>query len=105
MKSEVRAALERSIAKWQGIADGTRYVSTGSEDCALCQVSKDDCSDCPVMEKTGKKCCKGTPWGAFSLWVLQTNDPIYLKPHHKKGRRLAQAEADFLKSLLPGESK
>lgn len=80
-------ALKGSIAKWEGIVAG------GPEgDCPLCLMFfrgrpiEDICVGCPVMERTGRRMCRGTPY-----WD-DTNP------------KQAQAELDFLKSLLPKEA-
>jgi hypothetical protein len=77
------------------------------EDCALCEMFVENitgemlmCKGCPVSERTGESNCYRTPWymvrDALSEW--KCDDCEETKNEYKK---LAQAELDFLKSLLP----
>lgn len=83
MNDETLKALKASIRKWE------RIVKGGMEgDCPLCKMFRDrdiedDCDGCPVMEKTNRPFCRGTPY-----W--DDDSPAQ-----------AKAELDFLKSLLP----
>lgn len=97
MNAKTLKALRGSIAKWQAIVDGTG-VDEGNKNCPLCQrfvyfwfgykkpIAK-MCVGCPVYEKTGKKGCRNTPYDDYAYG----SDSI----------KNAQAELDFLKSLLP----
>jgi len=79
--------LELSIEKWQDIVDG-KGEELGEDNCALCQVSKVICSDCPVFKKTKQEACCGTPYSDFTS--------TYEEDERKK---LAKKELAFLKSL------
>jgi hypothetical protein len=81
MKSKTLAALKKSIVIWSDRANGLD-VDKG---CPLCKLFP-DCIDCPVMLKTGKPSCSGTP---FYKWAA------------KPTAANAKKELDFLKSLLP----
>ena len=98
MNAETLAALRGSIRKWRGIVAG-RVVDQGCENCPLCQLfflKNDNCGGCPVFNKTGLDLCGGTPYGTWS----GTGD-TYKTATTPELKRLAQAELDFLKSLLP----
>jgi hypothetical protein len=60
-----KQALEASIAHWARIVTGHEECRHAAN-CALCQKYLDnDCVGCPVMERTGKHGCEGTPYEAF----------------------------------------
>lgn len=86
MHKDVLEALHGTILKWEKIIDGTGK-DLGVFNCPLCKIfafgrpEGDECSGCPVYEKTGLSGCQGTP---LANWP-----------------RVAQDELDFLKSLLP----
>ena len=95
-------AVNGSIEKWEKVADGTG-VDQSERNCPLCQLFP-WCEGCPVHKKTKKPQCFNTPW---KKW----DDHQYNKHHMTqyidrkvmcpKCKELAQAEVDFLKSLLP----
>lgn len=101
MDAKALDALKRSITeKWEPIRDG-RMVDLGIANCPLCYLYvEDDCCGCPISEKTGLPGCGGTPY-------MQWDDYFELKDisEHKvtdpESEALAQAEIDFLRSLLP----
>lgn len=90
MSPEVLEALRGSINKWEAIVAGTGR-DNGSRNCPLCQMFvkgrsfNGECVGCPVMVRTGKLGCHGSPY----------YDVILSQP------KTVQAELDFLKSLLP----
>lgn len=102
MSPETITALRGSIAKWEGIVAGTASDG-GTDNCSLCQLFHSDffsedeldegerecCLGCPVFNVTGKRGCQGTPYDDYSDKGTLEN---------------AQAELDFLKSLLPGSA-
>lgn len=93
MDNKTLDALKGSIAKWQAIVDGTGE-DLGCDNCPLCQLFWDnECVNCPVYEKTGEWRCDGSPY---------INYDEDLDDEAKK--RSAQAELDFLISLLPEEN-
>ncbi len=99
MAPETLAALRGSIAKWEKVvsagADGTKWT-----DCPLCQMFwRGNCMGCPVADRTGQKICKGSPFTEYqdAIDVYGIDAVEVLRPH-------AQAELDFLKSLLPKEA-
>lgn len=100
MNAKTLKALRGSIEKWERIVAGTG-VDGGESNCDLCQVYL-DCSECPVQIRTNLFGCRGTPYDEWVLWDAKRDslDPINPKIH-TKGVRLAQAELDFLRGLLP----
>lgn len=113
MDDKTLTALQRSIQKWEAIVAGTG-VDDGVDNCALCQAFSDDyrnepgwavdgCFGCPVAEKVGAANCMGTPYDA---WAAHGRTSAEYKRHpykveDEKGKQLAQAELDFLRSLVP----
>jgi hypothetical protein len=117
MDPETIAALRGSIAKWQAIVDGTG-TDQGIDNCPLCarfyDTEDDDateCALCPVRMKTGQPNCVDTPYLAWARsWPFETyTHPVHMHkritdaPEELRGtiRAAAQAELDFLISLLP----
>lgn len=119
MDDKTLEALKGSIAKWEAIVAGTG-VDRGVENCPLCQMfcanddEDADCRGCPVMRETGRSDCNGSPymeWAELAPDSFPLHEPTVcrrLPPEGTPGRRkvlaAAQAELDFLKSLLPGSS-
>lgn len=101
MTPETLAALQGSIVKWENIVAG-KDTDKGGDNCPLCQMFAHNdsppvnwCEGCPVMKKTGKHSCEGTPY--YSTYIYQ-QDP---KTFDDLDRKRAQVELDFLRSLLP----
>lgn len=63
MNHEARVALEACITKYAGILRGDEYRLDVSE-CPLCKLYwwGANCVGCPVMKRTGRDRCKGTPY-------------------------------------------
>jgi hypothetical protein len=103
MDARTREALEASIKHWQDnlAADSPADVSVQEGDCALCRAFIDlGCRGCPVFRKTERKFCKGSPYVDACKALKEWKSGDF-------GRRVftiaAQAELDFLRSLLPSE--
>lgn len=91
MDERTLAALKGSIEKWEKIVAGTG-LDKGPDNCPLCQLFyQDDCRGCPVYDFTGQIWCRGSP----NEWYSQTEDGSAAE------KSAAQAELDFLRSLLP----
>jgi len=112
MDAETLEALKGSIAKWEGIVAGID-VDRGARNCPLCQKYPNlGCDGCPVAERTGYANCSDTPYQ--SQWMrLKEPDVSGCGCASCKGERVAltdvaraaaQAEVDFLRSLLPRQS-
>lgn len=101
MNERTLTALKGSIAKWEAIVAGTGEDKC-SNNCPLCQMCGRDCIGCPVMDKTGREGCANTPWEKWDAEFGFYSDKRMADTPERK--RLAQAELDFLRSLLPVEA-
>lgn len=109
MNPETLKALQASIKHWERMRDGKNYHDEvpDSKNCNLCiRFAKNGCclgeELCPVHQKTGAPSCANTPYhDAHTEWYFRT-DKHRLSP---EWRKCAQAEIDFLTSLLPKESE
>lgn len=106
MKSETLKALQGSIQKWQDIVDG-KGGDSGITNCPLCDLYNhilQDCKGCPV-NKSG---CRDTPhekWCKHQHIIHSSRYPYKIVPGCPDCKRLATAELEFLKSLLPVEKE
>lgn len=109
MDADTLEALRGSIAKWEGIVAGTTKNHC-ADNCPLCHKFNfsftgarraQSCKGCPVMERTGRQFCDGSPYEDYEDMEERVEEGYAegaaLKP-------LAIAEVDFLKSLLPKEA-
>ena len=119
MDERTETALRASIKHWEeNVAAATpNEASTQPEDCALCRMfaigARDRCGGCPVAD-AGYPGCDGSPWGraweGLEIWraavdmEAQGRGNAKTAAAPKNWRKAAQAELDFLRSLLPGES-
>jgi hypothetical protein len=110
MHAKTLEALRGSIRKWEQIAAGTEG-DRGPANCPLCEMFySGHCTGCPVAHKTGEIECDGSPyqkWTALptSLFRVEKIDGRYSWwVDSEESRAAAQAELDFLKSLLPKDS-
>jgi len=104
MPQETLTALQASIARWQAnaVAKTPYDVRLGIEACPLCALFFDGaCKDCPVMAKTGRRGCAGSPYGAAEMALYMWRSAPH--NHERRGafRAAARAEVEFLESLLP----
>lgn len=106
MKPKTLKALRESIAHWDRLASGTRKPDEliGVSGCALCELfweshPETSCLGCPVLERTGQKCCNGTPYNDVQQLIKPAEDEEgYDTPAFKEA---AMRELEFLRSLLP----
>lgn len=104
MNEVAKEALLKSIEHWKEnvAAEFVSEMNTSPLNCALCEqfvrLAEGMCEGCPVMEKTGKQGCHDTPYYAAhdALVALQRGEGTI-----HEWRKAAQAEVDFLESLLP----
>jgi hypothetical protein len=112
MNPKALKALKASIRHWRENTAARRPedVLLGPDHCALCRAfwvpfeygpaRKKTCDGCPVMARTGYTGCHGTPYeaaeDAHTAWYVTEG-------HYERDgwREVAQAELDFLISLLP----
>lgn len=101
MDKDTHQALLDSVEKWRQIERG-EMVDLGRKNCMLCQlflVRNEDCTGCPVMQKTGEESCRGTP---YDQWCKEHGyEEVGSVADTPKLVRLARAERRFLESLLP----
>lgn len=112
MDARTLEALKGSIAKWEAIVAGTG-VDHGQDNCPLCALFSDEedangdsCDGCPVRQVTGFSSCFFTP---YEQWAHLNYAKYIRTPYASKEwtantgdlRDAAQAELDFLRSLLP----
>lgn len=103
-------ALISSIAHWKRmIKQTTPKEAPFAENCPLCRrftcpVCVLNGEMCPVYQRTGRRDCKGSPWGdaadAFGSW-----ERFQIKDNRKEWRDFAKAELAFLESLVPKTHK
>lgn len=104
MAPETLEALKGSIAKWEGIVAGTEK-DLGPDNCALCQIflmaHPDSCDACPVGMASGSTGCSRTPYEDQWTPLFPDRQSYGGKANTPLRKQAAQAELDFLKSLLP----
>lgn len=106
MNAKTLRALHASIRKWEKIIAGTGK-DQGPSNCPLCklfhtknELDKQCCVGCPVAEKTRRRWCLGTP---YDKWVdaVRDYDGNPSKREIARCIKIANAELDFLKALVP----
>jgi hypothetical protein len=106
MEAKTLKALHGSIAKWQKIVLGTGKDG-GDSNCPLCKLYNYDgltlaqsCRGCPVMARTKKQYCGGTP---YSVWLnsLMSERRFENKAFTLNQTRAAAKMLFFLQSLVP----
>ncbi len=94
-------ALKASIEKWErnARAETPEAVTTGPSKCPLCKLFWHiNCEGCPVAVAVDATCCERTPYiKAEALHYFWSIGDVTADAF----RKAAQAEVDFLKSLLP----
>lgn len=111
MDARTLEALKASIAKWErnAVAEMPREANVFADSCPLCALfnypdddddESKECIGCPVMMRTGRKECGGSPWdracGALQGWKKGVADA-------EEFHSAARVEVSFLKSLLPSD--
>ena len=106
MPAKTLKALQGSIEKWEKVAAGTEE-DKGKFDCPLChEFLNKNCEGCPVAENAKDTNCKGTPYEEWDEHHLIKHGFLHrVVPDCPECFRLAKAELDFLKSLLPKGAK
>lgn len=105
MDAETENALRGSIAKWEAIVAGTD-IDKGPVNCPLCQMfMQNECEGCPVAIASEATCCDNTPYEMFSAVAERVSADkdwrTFSRATSPEAKAAAQAELDFLKSLLP----
>ena len=103
-------ALKGSIRKWERIVDGTG-VDRGPNNCPLCDrfywENKSTKDNCPCNRILGR--CNGCDDTPYEEWSDHQDDEHREKRSPRKAfcpecKRIAQAELDYLRGLLPAEA-
>lgn len=106
MDERTLEALKKSIKKWENVAY-YNGADQGVHNCALCKEfifgKSISCVKCPVYIRTHSKYCNNTP---YEDWIDHQKLKHSLKDNKawcEECKKLAIAELEFLKSLLPKE--
>lgn len=107
MDPETVNALNGSIKKWERVlsegTDGTNWM-----DCPLCLLFwEKNCNGCPVRDRTGRPICQGSPFEQYAdARDAVDGDGVDEMDIGEEPSVIAaaQAELDFLKSLLPRQT-
>lgn len=107
MSPATRTALLGSIAKWESIVSGNG-IDAGIANCPLCAAFYEKgCKGCPVAAATGIEGCRDSPYQSWAEHQEDQHATEYnscIHPDCPECLQLAQAELDFLKSLLEPQS-
>lgn len=106
MNIKTLTALKGSIEKWEKITAG-KGIDEGPLNCPACLMFlTHNCQGCPVYEKTKRRLCVNSP---YDTWGWHQNISHAEKKKERvycpTCKKLAKAELDFLKSLLPKPAK
>jgi len=107
MDEKTLTALRGSIAKWEGIVRGD-MDDNGPANCPLCQeFIKGECLGCPVADCAEASYCRESPYEEYCAYLDSFSYALEdgAVPRQEEVTRLAQAELDFLRGLLPTEEK
>lgn len=92
--------MEASVRKWDRIIAG-KSSDGGVLDCPPCRIFYIlVCTGCPIAEYTGKKFCKGSPYGR---WYWHQNDDhgyMIKKVRCPECTRLATEMRDFMVEIV-----
>lgn len=92
--------MEASVRKWDRIIAG-KSSDGGVLDCPPCRIFYIlVCTGCPIAEYTGKKFCKGSPYGR---WYWHQNDDhgyMIKKVRCTECTRLATEMRDFMVEIV-----
>jgi hypothetical protein len=109
MLAETLRALRESIAHWKRMLAGKERPGEQPNGwwCSLCTLFNWDgdggCSACPVRQKTGLRCCQGSPyWRAHYAYHTRGSS---CPDTEREWRTAAKLQIAFLESLLPKTRK
>jgi hypothetical protein len=92
--------MRASVAKWNRIIAG-EGADGGVLDCPPCRIYYMlVCTGCPIASYTGKKFCKGSPYGRWYYHQLEAHDKIRRKVYCPECLRLATAMRDFMVEIV-----
>ncbi|MCP4105847.1 MAG: hypothetical protein GY749_09965 [Desulfobacteraceae bacterium] len=92
--------MESSVAKWEKIIEG-KSSDGGVIDCPPCRIFYMlICIGCPIAEYTGKKFCKGSPYGRWYWHHIEAHDKIRKKVYCPECLKLAEEMRDFMSEVV-----
>ncbi len=92
--------MEASVAKWNRIIEG-KGSDGGVLDCPPCRIFYMlVCFGCPIAEYTGKKFCKGSPYGDWYWHQIEDHGYMRKKIYCPECLRLAEAMRDFMVEIV-----
>lgn len=92
--------MEASVVKWERIIDGKKSDG-GILDCPPCRIFYPlVCFGCPIAQYTGKKFCKGTPYGPWYWHHIEVHDRMLRKVYCPECLRLAESMRDFMEEIV-----
>ena len=92
--------MEASVNKWNRIIEGKRSDG-GVIDCPPCRIFYMlICTGCPIAEYTGKKFCKGSPYGRWYWHQVNEHDKIKKKIYCPTCLKLATEMRDFMVEIV-----
>ncbi len=92
--------MESSVRKWDKIIHENRSDG-GVLDCPPCRIFYFSlCFGCPIANYTGKKFCKGSPYGRWYWHQLEEHDKIRKKIYCPECLKFATEMRDFMKEIV-----
>lgn len=92
--------MESSVRKWERIIEG-KGSDGGVLDCPPCRIFYIlICIGCPIAEYTGKKFCKGSPYGRWYWHQIEEHDKIRKKVYCPECLKLATEMRDFMIEIV-----
>ncbi len=104
MDEQTHKALIASIEKWERNAEAEtpEAYRTRANHCPLCTLYvKSACRGCPVMARTSRPGCVGTPWHEADDAKRDWSTLPQRARLRNEARAAARKDVEFLKSLLP----
>lgn len=105
MKKKNVELIKSAAGKWLEIKRSVKAIDRGALDCSLCQEYQDSgCKGCPVMGRTGRNNCDGTPfhiWRKHQAGAHAHHGDRHRVSYCKVCTNLANDMLGFLVGLLP----
>ncbi len=92
--------MQASVRKWERIIAG-KGSDGGILDCPPCRLFYMlVCVGCPIAAYSGKKFCKGTPYGAWYHHQMEAHGYMFRKVYCPQCRELAVAMRDYMQAIV-----
>ena len=92
--------MKASVRKWDRIIAG-RSSDGGVLDCPPCRIYYAlVCTGCPIAAYTGRRFCKGTPYGRWYHHQVDVHGFMRRKVYCEECRRLATEMRDFMVAIV-----